>query len=766
MGEQARIDVATTRGEPCPVLVLGSHQGVTYQPASGRMVPVQQHRAGLCFLYGEARVHGKPKAAPRQGGPARRADAEQRHRQTLLQLGFSPALRQSQALPKDSAEMFDLPSEAAWLRFVQAQLPALRNQGWRIEVQPGFAFRLSEVQGWYAEVHEAPGLAWLDLELGILVDGERVSLLPLLLRLIRANPALLDERRLSQRGDEEVVRLTLDAAAAQEGPRQVALPFGRLKPILALLGDLYLRDALPGGPVLRLDRRDAARLGELDASDLRWHGAERSLAFARRLRDYRQHPLAAPAGLCARLRPYQLDGLAWMQALRELGAGGVLADDMGLGKTLQTLAHLLCEKAAGRLTRPALVVVPTSLVPNWLDEAERLAPSLRVLALHGGQRQQHFATLADYDLLLTTYALLPRDVEALAGQPLHVLVLDEAQNIKNPASKAAQAACRLQADQRLCLSGTPLENHLGELWSLFHFLMPGWLGDEKTFNRDYRLPIEKQGDPARLAHLQARIRPFLLRRKKEDVARELPTKSEIVQWVELAPAQRDLYETVRLAMDRKVREEIERRGLARSQLVVLEALLKLRQVCCDLRLVRTPPRTPRGGTSGKLDTLMAMLEELLAAGRRVLLFSQFTSMLALIEQRLQERRIDYVQITGKTQDRRTPVERFQRGEVPLFLISLKAGGTGLNLTAADTVIHYDPWWNPAAEEQATDRAYRIGQDKPVFVYKLIARGTIEERIRALQVRKASLADQVLDAEGESGWQLEQSDIDALLAPLP
>jgi SNF2 family DNA or RNA helicase len=578
---------------------------------------------------------------------------------------------------------------------------------------------------------------------------------------------LLSAQALAQRADDETLRVQLDKRReGDDRPLQVLLPFGRLKPILATLAGLYLREQ-PNAGSLRMGRPDAARLAQLDALTLQWHGGEHLRDFAQRLRDYRRQAVTAPVGLNAELRPYQLEGVNWMQTLRILEVGGILGDDMGLGKTLQTLAHLLLEKEAGRLDRPCLVVVPTSLIPNWQDEAARFAPALRVLTLHGSARQQHYEHLTEYDLLLTTYALLPRDIDRLAELPLHVVVLDEAQNIKNASSKAAQAAGRLVARQRLCLTGTPLENHLGELWSLFQFLMPGWLGDAKSFNRDYRNPIEKQGDSDRLQHLTARIRPFLLRRRKEQVARELPPKNEILHWVELSPAQRDLYETVRLAMDSKVREEIDRKGLARSQIVILDALLKLRQVCCDLRLVKGEATKPaRGSSSGKLDSLMDMLVELLAEGRRVLLFSQFTSMLALIEEELRSRAIDYVQITGDTKDRRTPVRRFQNGEVPLFLISLKAGGTGLNLTAADTVIHYDPWWNPAAESQATDRAHRIGQDKPVFVYKLIARATVEEKIQQLQRRKAELAAGVLDFGNQGGWQLEQSDIEALLAPLP
>ena len=760
---------------PVPHLALGSHHSVNYQPGSGRMVGEHQHRAGLTFAYGTTDVHGKAKPNQRvrhtDGARVlsigRRPEAEQSLRQRLKQLGFRPALRQSLALPNDSAEMFELPNEAAWLQFTQTQLPNLREHGWQIDMQPGFAYDLTPVDAWYVEVDEPPEHSWFDLELGIIVDGERISLLPVLLGLIRRNPALLSAHALAQRDDNETLRVQLDKRRDDHNqPLQVLLPFGRLKPILATLSELYLREQ-PVDENLRLGRADAARLAQLDSLDLQWQGGEDLRDFAQRLRDYSQHAVSAPAGLNAEMRPYQLDGLRWMQTLRTLGIGGVLGDDMGLGKTLQTLAHLLLEKESGRLNRPSLVVMPTSLIPNWQDEAARFAPGLKVGTLHGAARQQHYEHLNEFDLLFTTYALLPRDIDRLIDLPLHVLVLDEAQNIKNANSKAAQAAGRLIARQRLCLTGTPLENHLGELWSLFHFLMPGWLGDAKRFNRDYRNPIEKNGDADRLQHLTARIKPFLLRRRKEQVAHELPPKTEILHWVELSPAQRDLYESVRLAMDSKVRAEIDSRGLARSQIVILDALLKLRQVCCDLRLVKGDLAKPtRGSSSGKLDSLMELITEQLAEGRRILLFSQFTSMLALIEVELRNRAIDYVQITGETRDRRTPVRRFQDGEVPLFLISLKAGGTGLNLTAADTVIHYDPWWNPAAENQATDRAHRIGQAKPVFVYKLIAKATVEEKIQQLQRRKADLAAGVLDTSNPGDWQLEPDDIEALFAPLP
>ncbi|HKS12707.1 MAG TPA: DEAD/DEAH box helicase [Pseudomonas sp.] len=768
---------ATVRSEdlagimPIAHLSLGSLEFSAYMPKTGRMQRQLQHRAALAFDYDGLRATGtdlKPLSRLRdtlsQRIP-RQPAAEQALRKTLRELGFKPATRQSKALPDSAGEMLQLPDDEAWLRFARNDLPRLREAGWQIDVHRDFAFNLQEVDDWYATVEEAPGHEWFDLELGIEVNGQRHSLLPIILHLLRTSPELLRPAELARRSDDEHLLIDLNRARHDSQALRVALPYGRIKTVMKTLGELYLGDD-SGGPALRLPTADAPRLNDMASLPLLWEGGARVRDLGRRLRDARDLQVAPPEGLNASLRPYQQQGLNWLQALRELGTGGILGDDMGLGKTLQTLAHLLLEKQAGRLQHPALAVMPTSLVPNWLDEAQRFAPGLRVLALQGAGRNKHFSRLQDFDLVLTTYALLPRDVAHHKAQPWHVLVLDEAQNIKNANSKAAQATRELNASQRLCLTGTPMENNLGELWSLFHFLMPGWLGDSKRFTQDYRTPIERHGDGERMAHLASRIRPFLLRRTKEQVASELPPKSEMVHWVELSDAQRDTYETVRVAMDKKVRDEIARSGAARSQIVILDALLKLRQVCCDLRLVKGVEVKSSQTDKGKLGSLLEMLEELLSEGRRVLLFSQFTSMLALIEQELQKRQVPYSLLTGDTRDRRAPVQEFQNGDTRVFLISLKAGGTGLNLTAADTVIHYDPWWNPASENQATDRAYRIGQDKPVFVFKLITRGTVEEKIQKLQQEKAALAAGLLEGGQAGQWRMEDEEIEALFAPLP
>jgi SNF2 family DNA or RNA helicase len=410
-------------------------------------------------------------------------------------------------------------------------------------------------------------------------------------------------------------------------------------------------------------------------------------------------------------------------------------------------------------------VVPTSLVPNWTAELARFAPHLRVVVLHGLDRHEKRRELGGAHVVITTYTVLARDIEEMAGLVWHLVVLDEAQVIKSPTAKATHAVCRLETRHRLCLSGTPIENNLGELWSQFAFLMPGLLGSRKDFTRRFRTPIEKQGDPVRRRQLATRIRPFILRRTKAAVATELPPKHIILRRITLAPEQRELYETIRATLHDKVAQEIADRGLGRSHVIVLDALLKLRQVCCDPRLVKLPSARLTSASS-KLDDLLEMLGEMIVEGRRILLFSQFTSMLDLMKPALDAAGIRFVELRGDTADRATPVQRFEAGDVPLFLISLKAGGRGLNLTSADTVIHYDPWWNPAVEDQASDRAHRIGQTKSVFVYKLIAADTVEERILELQERKAALASVAFSEEGASLHAMDGEDVEFLFGAAP
>ncbi|MEA3412899.1 MAG: DEAD/DEAH box helicase, partial [Pseudomonadota bacterium] len=650
-----------------------------------------------------------------------------------------------------------------WFDFQADNLPRLRKQGWRIEFDDDFHYRLAEVEHWYGKIEARDGNTWFHASLGVRVEGELINLLPPLVTLLRQFPKIFRQERLRQLDPDQQLIVPL------EDGRMLPMAVSRIRNILDTLFELYQADVLDEQGQMRLSRIQLARLAELDGGDastrMHWTGANDQRVLAERLQGIECIPeVAPPKDLNARLRSYQRQGLAWLQFLREYGLAGVLADDMGLGKTVQALAHLLLEKVHGRMDRPSLVVAPTSLMVNWQCEAARFAPGLRVLTLHGPQRRQYLDAIGNYDLVLTTYSLLTRDQEALLQQAWYFLILDEAQFIKNPRTRASRLVRQLDARHRLCLTGTPLENHLGELWSLFDFLLPGLLGDAKRFRRVLRTPIEKHADEEASRRLARRIRPFMLRRTKQEVVSELPPKTEIVRGVELEGAQRDLYESIRLAMHERVHRAVADQGLASSHIIVLDALLKLRQVCCDPRLLKLES-AGRVKRSAKLEMLMELLPEMIEEGRRVLLFSQFTGMLELIEDAVREAGVDYVKLTGRTRDRAAPVERFQGGEAPLFLISLKAGGVGLNLTAADTVIHYDPWWNPAVERQATDRSHRIGQDNPVFVYKLITLGTVEEKIQAMQARKQALADNLFDRNGEMQANWTDADLDLLFEPL-
>jgi superfamily II DNA or RNA helicase len=629
-----------------------------------------------------------------------------------------------------------------WMHFIVHDLPKLQSQGWEIEIRPEFPYQLAESEGDVSiEIEESNGNEWFNLDLGIDVDGQRISLLPILLETFR------------QFSPEQLRALTHPDADATgkvicslPDKRLLAIPLARLQGILSILIELFDTDRpLNSEGKLEFDITQAARLAELEAfAQTRWLGGERLLELGRKLRTFHGiTPIPVPEGLTTTLRPYQQEGLNWLQFLREYGLAGILADDMGLGKTLQALTHILVEKQSGRANLPSLVIAPTSLMFNWHAEATRFTPALRVLTLHGNERHQHFDQLDQYDLILTTYPLLPRDKAHLLAQQFHLLILDEAHAIKNPKALATQIVHQIPARHRLALTGTPMENHLGELWSQFHFLIPGLLGSAEKFKRQFRNPIEKLGDMQRRSTLTQRIKPFMLRRTKVQVATELPPKTDILRSCELTGNQRDLYESVRNLMQDRIRREIDAKGFKKSQIIILDALLKLRQICCDPRLLKLAT-AHKVQQSAKLDMLTDLLPEMIEEGRRVLLFSQFTSMLDLIEPELQALKIPFVRLTGDTKNRALPVQRFQEGEVPLFLISLKAGGVGLNLTAADTVIHYDPWWNPAVEDQATGRAHRMGQTNPVFSYKLTTIGTVEEKILHMQERKRELTRAIVD----------------------
>jgi len=470
-----------------------------------------------------------------------------------------------------------------------------------------------------------------------------------------------------------------------------------------------------------------------------------------------------PKNFNGSLRNYQLEGVRWLTCLQRAGYGGILADDMGLGKTIQTLAYLLRLKEQEELNRPALVVVPTSLIANWQYECQEYTPLLTCHIFHG--RSKLPKKWHEADLIITSYGMVQRNKQLFFDYHFSHVILDEAQLIKNFQSQKTQILKNCRADIKFCLSGTPMENHLGELWSLIDFAVPNLLGARNSFKKDFQKPIETTNDSMVQQRLLARIQPFMLRRTKQQVIDNLPNKTTIIHKVNLDTKQLELYETVRCILADKVQMALAEKGLLKSRWVVLDALLKLRQICCDPRLLPHNWQVDEKITSAKLDNLLAMLDNLIAEGRSVLVFSQFTKMLQLIEQELIKRNYTFQTLTGKTQKREQLVEKFQAGEVPIFLLSLKAGGLGLNLTKADTVIHFEPWWNPAVTAQATDRIYRIGQEQPVFEYHFIATGTIEESMLELQKKKHKLFDDTVSGAGFTDVKWTEADIMKFFAPL-
>ena len=599
--------------------------------------------------------------------------------------------------------------------------------GWEVEAQgsrvrPMGAFRLAV----------SSGIDWLDLDGAIDFDGEEADLEALLMasrrgqalvRLGDGSTGLLPEEWVARFGS--LSRLSVDAEGG-----------ARFLPSQALLLDAWLA----GNENVRLD--------------------EAFVQLRTRIRDAgAPRPEEPPGRFQGTLRPYQKEGLGWLGYLRQLGLGGCLADDMGLGKTIQVLALLekIREEGFDGAGEPSLVVAPRSLVYNWLDEARRFTPGLRTLDYTGIGREDLRELFSDSDLVVTTYGVLRRDIEQLRQIRLRYAILDEAQAIKNSDSQTAKASRLLRADHRLALTGTPVENHLGELWSIFEFLNPGMLGNlPEAFTRE---PGTMEGED--LTPVARALAPFILRRTKEQVLHDLPPKTEQTLLCTLKPGQRELYEELRRHYRTRLAAQIDAQGLARSKLQVLEALLRLRQAACHPGLI-DPGRCDEEST--KLETLLEQLMEVLDEGHKALVFSQFTSFLALVRRRLDERGISYEYLDGSTRDRGERVERFQNDpELPLFLISLKAGGLGLNLTAADYVFLLDPWWNPAVEAQAIDRAHRIGQEQPVFAYRLIAQDTVEEKILALQEDKRELAEAILGGDDARLLrQLTPEDLEILL----
>jgi SNF2 family DNA or RNA helicase len=599
----------------------------------------------------------------------------------------------------------------------------LASEGWWVEAD-GRAFRLPGT----VQARVRSGVDWFDLEGTVAYGDTSVSLADVLAAKRRgADVVELADGSLGALPDEWLDRLGPVFAGGE--PTSGGARFARTQ--LALL------DAL------------LTTLPDVDV-DAAYEQAREALTAFDRIT-----PADPPPSFIGTLRPYQRDGLGWLHFLRDFGFGGCLADDMGLGKTIQVLALLEARRVEGH--GPSLVVVPRSLVYNWRAEASRFAPSLRVADWSGAARHDEEVAIRDLDLAIVTYGTLRRDAARLAELPFDYVVLDEAQAIKNRGTATAKACRLLQASHRLALSGTPVENRLDELWSLLDFLNPGMLGTSSRFASSLRTVSD---DRVADAVLSQALRPVILRRTKAAVAPELPERIERTLEVELEPKQRAFYDQVHKRVRREVLEQVEARGLARSKLHVLEGLLRLRQAACHPVLA-----DPRKGAlpSAKLDALVPALADVAAEGNKALVFSQFTSFLTLVRQALDAEGITYEYLDGRTKDRQARVDRFQGDPAcPVFLISLKAGGHGLNLTAADYVYLLDPWWNPAVEAQAIDRAHRIGRTRRVIATRLVATGTIEEKILALQASKRALADAILSADRGGLASIGREELELLL----
>lgn len=591
-----------------------------------------------------------------------------------------------------------------------------------MSIDPEFPYKPVQEQEWFREDKPARG-GLLEFELGLRIDGERINLLPMLVELLQTGRSL-----------DQLARGPL----VVPGGHLVSVPSERLRRVLGLIQQI-----LEEGGELRRGRLTYSPLlhgGELEEVVPASPSAGKPRRVTPESKVERRPVVQGP--FQARLRDYQKTGVQWMKKLAGEGRGGVLADEMGLGKTIQMLAFLHDGMLKGLLHGPALVVCPTSVAPNWIREARRFCPGWNTIQLKGPHRHRLLGRLKEQQLVVISYDLLRRDVEPLAGIPFSVVLLDEAQWIKNAQTGAARAVRRLQAGCRMALTGTPVENRIGEIWSIFHFLMPGCLGSREGFEKTYGGECE----PALRESLRLRLAPFVLRRTKAEVLTELPPKTEVLRTIEMSEEQADLYESLRLSAHRKVRREIKRLGLQAARMSIFQALTQLRQVCCDPALL-SREELGRDVGSAKLEVLCSMMKQLRAEGRRTLVFSQFTSMLERIAARLQKMKIPFLSLTGASRDRGGLVERFQQGEAPFFLISLRAGGAGITLTAADTVIHYEPWWNPAVEAQASDRAHRLGQTCPVTIYRLVASGTIEEKILEMQESKKRLFQELFDGGG-------------------
>ncbi len=666
-------------------------------------------------------------------------EKETAYREHIEHLGFSYDSNVEAYLSFANPSMHE--AIERWRIFIDEEVEKLRQEGWQIEIDESFAYQFAYSDEIFADFEESGSSDWFNLSFGVEIGGEKLQLLPLI------TPLLTEFERIEDLPQKLNIQLP-------DG-RYLHIASSEIKPILQTIYELFDGEMNEEALIVKPYNAHLLDFGE----NTQWRGAEEIKKLAQELKSFQGIEQIEPStNLNATLRAYQKEGISWLNFLHRFKFGGILADDMGLGKTIQTLAFLQILKERGELHQPSLVIMPTSLIGNWKSEIKKFTPDLNYLELYGSERDELFDEIESYDIVLTTYGLIVRDFEHYKKKAFEYIILDEAQKIKNPKTKMAKVIKSLKSNCKLALTGTPIENHLGELWSIFDFLMSGFLESERNFRTLFQNPIEKEHNLQKQELLNRKIAPFILRRTKDEVVKELPPKTEIIKKVSFGPKQATLYENIRVAMEKKLRDAIKEKGLNRSHIMILDALLKLRQVCCHPQLLKLES-AKKIQESAKLEMFLELIETLMAEGKKVLVFSQFTSMLSILEEEIRSRKIKYSKLTGATRKREEAIEKFTKGDADIFLISLKAGGVGLNLVEADTVIHYDPWWNPAVENQATDRAYRIGQDKAVFVYKLVVENSIEEKIVELQEKKKSISEGIYSKKeqesisSEDLWEL-------------
>ena len=693
-------------------------------------------RAALRFGYNEYELVAHPKAQPVEmlnlpgswGGV--RITRHLQPELACFDLLTQPKYGLKRATSGDPGE-FDLRARTHPFDFLTHCIPALTAAGFEIYGEK----ILGNINQARPTIHLniTSGINWFDIDATVNFDEQQISLI---------------EIRKSLKKGEKYIKLA-DGSVGQIPPEWLER-YKHLFDMAAERGEgLRVSDAqLPLVDELLADADQAAVAVEFQQK------RERLKSFDGIAN------LPIPQGFKGELRPYQHSGLNWLGFLHDYSFGGVLADDMGLGKTVQVLAFLESLRERGLSQAASLLVVPKSLLTNWQREASRFTPNLRILEFIGNTRKKEHENFQDYDIILTTYGTMLRDIEFLAGYRFHYAILDESQAIKNAVGQSSKATRLINADHRLCMTGTPVENNTFELWSQFAFLNPGLLGSLEYFRREFSTPIETRKDEATAQLLKRIVFPFILRRTKKQVAPELPERTERLIYTDLDAAQRKLYSHTRDTYRAQLMGLLDDTSINDVRMKILEGLLRLRQICIHPQLVEPTYK----GESAKFEILLETLETLHAEGHKALIFSQFVQTLHLLEQEMKIRELPYTYLDGKTQDRQERVDEFQNDpSLSFFLISLKAGGLGLNLTAADYVIHLDPWWNPAVEMQATDRAHRIGQEKPVFIYKFIARDTVEEKILELQSRKRDLVDQLISAEGSFFKSITKEDVKVLFS---